>query len=65
MVILEAVRDLSAPVMVTLSDEVIPSAERVPVDVKLRPWISPVTVTDDPVKEPVAITCPVDETVAP
>ena len=45
---MEAVRDLSAPVMVTLSDEVIPAAERVPVDVKLSPCTSPVTVKEEP-----------------
>ena len=65
MVILEAVRDLSAPVMVTLSDEVIPSAERVPVDVKLRPWISPVTVADDPVNDPPTESVPVMSTGPP
>ena len=45
---LEAESDLSAPVMVTLSDEVIPAAERVPVAVRLRPCASPVTVNDEP-----------------
>jgi len=44
----EAVRVLSAPVMVTLSEEVIPAAERVPVDVRLRPWAVPVTTTEVP-----------------
>ena len=44
----EAVRVLSAPLMVTLSEEVIPAAERVPVDVRLRPWTVPVTTTEVP-----------------
>jgi len=40
---LDTVRILSAPVMVTLSDEVMPTAERVPVAVKLVPLMSPMT----------------------
>ena len=58
MLILETVMDLSAPVMVTLSDEVIPATERVPVEVKLSPWTTPVTVKDDPSMAP-AETLPV------
>jgi hypothetical protein len=46
--IFEAVRVLSAPLMVTLSEEVMPAAERVPVDVRLRPWTVPVTTTEVP-----------------
>ena len=46
--IFDAVRDLSAPVMVTLSEEVIPAAERVPVEVRLSPWAVPVTTTEVP-----------------
>ena len=46
--IFDAVRDLSAPVMITLSDEVIPAAERVPVEVRLSPWTVPVDETVAP-----------------
>ena len=43
------VRILSAPEMVTFSEEVIPAAERVPVEVKLRPCAVPETTRSVPV----------------
>ena len=45
----EAVRVLSAPLMVTLSEEVIPAADRVPVDVRWRPCAVPETTRSVPV----------------